>query len=304
MRVVAQRTGLSPDLVRAWERRYRVVTPHRSAGGQRLYSDEDIEHLRRLHQAVLAGRSISQVAELDPASLAELVDADRAAATAIPQSPVPDEATRLVADLTRRALDAIARLDAVALESVLRHAAMQLTVPVLLDRVIAPLLWEVGDRWEAGSLLPVHEHLASVEVHRLLTSLIQLARVPDGAPVLAIATPAGQLMELGALLVAASAAAEGWRVAWFGPNLPAGDILLAVQTIRPVAVAISLVHQTREPGFARELERLARGIAGHAQLLAGGRAAGAHALLLERLGARVLPDLASLREWLGRHVGR
>lgn len=105
-------------------------------------------------------------------------------------------------------------------------------------------------------------------------------------------------MELGALMVAASAAAEGWRVAWFGPNLPASDIVLGVESIAPDAVAISLVHQTRDPSLHKELERIARGLTGKVPLLVGGRAAPAFSLLLERLGATVLPDLASFRVWL------
>jgi hypothetical protein len=108
-------------------------------------------------------------------------------------------------------------------------------------------------------------------------------------------------MELGALMVAASAAAEGWRVAWFGPNLPAGDIALGVDRLAPDAVAISLVHQTRDADLHRELERIARAVTPRVPLLVGGRAAGAHALLLERLGATVLPDLAALRAWLRRY---
>jgi hypothetical protein len=85
---------------------------------------------------------------------------------------------------------------------------------------------------------------------------------------------------------------------WLGPNLPARDIVLAVETLKPAAMAISLVHQTRDPSLHRELEEIARGVAGTAALLVGGRAAAPHALLLERLGARVLPDLEALREWL------
>lgn len=302
IRVVSHRTGLPAELVRAWERRYHVVSPKRSAGGQRLYSDDDIEHLRRLHKAVLAGRSIGQVALLDRDALAQLVDDDDTTRSPTRAESLPDETAGLVSRSMTRALDAIARLDAPTLESTLRHAALQFSVPVLLDRLVAPLLWDVGARWEAGTLQPVHEHLVSVEVHRLLTWLVHQARVPDDAPVIAIATPAGQLMELGALMVAASAAAEGWRVAWFGPNLPSADILLAMRTVKPAAVAISLVHQTRDPAFARELERLARGVAGQATLLVGGRAASTHALLLERLGAVILPDLASFREWMRKQV--
>src|SRR5919107_4915681 len=72
MRVVTRRTGLSADVLRVWEKRYGVVTPSRSDTGRRLYSDTDIERLRLLHRATLAGRSIGQVAGLSTPALLEL----------------------------------------------------------------------------------------------------------------------------------------------------------------------------------------------------------------------------------------
>lgn len=296
VRVVTQQTGLTPDLLRAWERRYRVVRPRRSAGGQRLYTDEDIERLKHLHRAVLAGRSIGQVARLDRQALASLVEADSSGSA--PADLLPDPDATALARAMDDCLVAIERLDAPALERSLRQASHRFSVPVLLDHLIAPLLREIGDRWEAGTLQPVHEHVASVEIHRLLTWIVQSTPVHNDSPLLVIATPAGQLMELGALMVAASAAAEGWRVAWFGPNLPASDIVAGVESLSPDALAISLVHQTRDAELHRDLERIARGVSGRVPLLVGGRAAAGVSLLLERLGASVFSDLASFRIWL------
>lgn len=114
IRVVTQRTGLSPDLLRAWERRYRVVRPKRSDGGQRLYSDDDIERLRHLHRAVLAGRTIGQVAKLDRDALARLVEGDSSG------SPltvlVPDEDAATLARVMDECRSAVQRLDAPGLE--------------------------------------------------------------------------------------------------------------------------------------------------------------------------------------------
>src|SRR5918992_6378453 len=77
--VVSERTGLSPDLLRVWERRYRAVEPSRATDGQRLYSDSDVERLRLLRLATLAGRSIRQVAQLATEELTQLVREDEAA---------------------------------------------------------------------------------------------------------------------------------------------------------------------------------------------------------------------------------
>jgi len=299
VRVVTQRTGLSPDLLRAWERRYRVVKPVRSAGGQRLYSEDDIERLRLIHRAVLTGRAIGQVAPLDRDALAQLVGDDDS--SGITPEPLPDEDGPLLARTLAECRAAVGDIDGPALERVLRRAAHRFSIPVLLDHLLVPLLREIGEHWESGSLLPIHEHAASVEIHRLLTWIVVSTPISADAPLIAVATPAGQQMELGALMVAATAAAEGWRVAWFGPDLPATDIILGVESRRPAAIAISLVHQTRDPVLHRELERIAQGVAGKAALLVGGRAAPSHALMLQRMGATVMQDLSSLRSWLRDH---
>src|SRR5918999_1341804 len=98
--VVTRRTGLSPDLLRVWEKRYHVVRPRRSSGGRRLYSDADIERLRLLYRATLAGRGIGQVATLSTPTLAALVrrDADADRADTNGRAPSADE--RAVAPAT------------------------------------------------------------------------------------------------------------------------------------------------------------------------------------------------------------
>src|SRR5512145_2979484 len=87
MRVVTRRTGLSAEILRVWERRYRVVTPARTQTGRRLYSDAEIERLHLLHRATLGGRSIGLVAALPTPALAKLVRQDAEAEQARPTSP-------------------------------------------------------------------------------------------------------------------------------------------------------------------------------------------------------------------------
>jgi DNA-binding transcriptional MerR regulator len=137
IRVVAQRTGLSPALLRAWEKRYGAVTPSRSEGGERLYSDEDVHRLVLLHRVVEEGRNISQVSSLSMEQLEALVEEDQG------DPAIPG---------------------------------------------VAPEYRGSG-RWSTG---------------------------------LVAATPARERHELGALLSAVSAAAEGWKGVYLGPDLPAG----------------------------------------------------------------------------------
>ncbi|MFN0179184.1 MAG: MerR family transcriptional regulator [Gemmatimonadales bacterium] len=292
------RTGLSQDLLRAWERRYRVVAPARSPGGQRLYSDADIDRIRLLHRATQGGRSISSVAGLDPAALEALVRSDEASVERTNDTPLTDQESQVVDELLESALAAVRSLDAEGLHRALSRSTLRLPVPVVCDRILAPLMWRIGDEWERANLTPVHEHLASVVVRRFLTEVMARLEPDLPAPAIVVATPAGQLIEIGALLVAVTAAAEGWRVRYFGTDLPAAEIAAAAEATGARAVAISLGHDTQDPRLVRELESLAKAISGRATLLIGGRAALSHQLLLRRLGAVTHPDLAGLRQWL------
>jgi MerR family transcriptional regulator, light-induced transcriptional regulator len=299
MGVVTRRTGLNADLLRVWEKRYEVVKPARSSGGRRLYSDADIERLRLLYRATLAGRSIGQVAALSTQALAALVrrddDAERAngngRATSADARAVAPATTEYFAEAGR----AIERLDAHALEAVLRRAVVALPVATLLDELVSPLLERVGTQWREGTFRPVHGHLASVVLRRVLDRVIDTASSPGASPHLIVATPVGQAHEFGALLTAATAAAEGWRVTYLGAGLPAEDIAEAAVRTRARAVALSLVYPAGDPAVAHELRRLRVLLPVGVTTLGGGAAASAYRAALEETGTRLVGDLSELR---------
>ncbi len=304
MRVVTRRTGLSADLLRAWERRYDVVAPARSEGGRRLYSDADIERLRLLYRATLAGRSIGQVADLPTEALAALVrrdvTADAEAGLGSPGAPARDSgALPAATDFLDDAFRAVARLDATALDAVLRRAAVTLPVAALLDAVVVPLLERVGTGWREGTLRPVHEHLAAAVLRRVLERIVESAASPFATANLVVATPTGQVHEFGALLVAATATAEGWRVTYLGPDLPAEDIAEAAIRTRARAVALSIVYPTGDPAVGDEMRRLRNAMPKDITVLVGGAGATAYGSSLAEISAVALNSLADLRVALG-----
>src|SRR5688500_15622251 len=91
IRIVMDRTGLSLETLRAWERRYGAVRPGRTDGSQRRYSDADVERLRLLARLVSGGRSIGQVARLGTEELAALSREDAEQATAPPERASGDQ---------------------------------------------------------------------------------------------------------------------------------------------------------------------------------------------------------------------
>jgi MerR family transcriptional regulator, light-induced transcriptional regulator len=293
IRVVIARTGLTADVLRAWERRYGAVRPQRSEGRQRLYSEDDVHRLTLLRRATLAGHSIAEVARLRTEALEALVDEPHAAAS--PAAPDAESA------VVRAALAAAERLDGPALEAALKRAALALGTG-FVDRVAPRLLTAVGERWHEGTLSPAHEHLVTGIVRRVLDWLLD-AHVPaTRAPRLVVATPAGEHHELGAMLGAAAAVAEGWAVVYLGANLPASDIVAAAQQVRARAVALSAVYENRG-GARADVQRTVRALPRGTTLFAGGRAIDARADALQEAGVRVLPDIPALRRALRRLRG-
>jgi methylmalonyl-CoA mutase cobalamin-binding subunit len=117
--------------------------------------------------------------------------------------------------------------------------------------------------------------------------------IHPAAPALLVTTPAGQLHELGAVMVAACASAHGWRVVYLGPSLPADEIVGAARQSGVRAVALSLVHPEDDPGIPEELARLRRLLPHEVAILAGGRACGSYRRALEGIGATQCGSLDS-----------
>jgi MerR family transcriptional regulator, light-induced transcriptional regulator len=304
VRLVALRTGLSPHVLRAWERRYGVVAPTRSEGGQRLYSELDIERLRLLRRLAGLGHAIGRIASLSLEELTRLNEA--AAAEAARSAPAPaaetsgPEADESARDLTLAASRAIREFAPAELDALLRRAVVSLGVPAFLERVVAPILTAVGHGWTVQSVSVAQEHMATAVIQRLLGWLLSVYQVAPDAPRIVVATPPGEKHELGALMVAVSAAAEGWRVTYLGPDLPVADLLAATRQTGARAVGLSLVHRRDRTSLAALLREIRAGLPPEVSLLLGG--AGALDLRAEAAaeGAELLESLPQARAALHR----
>lgn len=299
VRLVASRTGLSPHVLRAWERRYGVVVPTRTEGGQRLYSDHDIQRLRLLRRLSERGHSIGPIAGLSLEALTQLDPAAAAPDEPVGQAPslTPGD-TEIIRDLSEGALRAIRRLDAGAMQTLLERAAVTLGAQDFLDHVTEPVLDEIGRGWAEGSISVAQEHLATAVFKRVLNWLLGVYRVKGPAPRLVVATPPGEMHEMGALMVAVTAAAEGWSVTYLGPDLPVPDLLEAARQSDAGAVAISAVHAPDRAGLERIIRMTREGLPQEMPLLLGGAAA--QKLELEQDGILMIDNLSELRAQLAR----
>jgi methanogenic corrinoid protein MtbC1 len=303
IRVVAERTGLSLDVLRAWEKRYGVVEPERSGTGRRLYSDVDVDRLLLLRRATEAGRPIGRIASLSDGELRALVEEDdeaRGRRERALSGPVAAESMAFV----EAALEQIRALDAAALDAVLVHAAFRQGTAVFLEDVAAVLLRRIGELWHAGTIRSAHEHMASAVIRRVLSWLMWSGHSGPEASVIVVATPVGQVHELGALLSAAAAAGEGWRVVYLGADLPADEIARVARETNADALGLSVVFATEGSPFASELRRLGAELPERVSVFVGGSAAGRYAAVIREVGGHQMTDLAEFRARLSDLAGK
>ena len=295
--IAVRRTGLKPDVIRAWENRYGAIQPGRTPTNRRFYTDEQLDRLMLLRQATLGGRQIGQIARLSSEQLRELVEADRIASGHVPQ-PRQEVGSSVSGSHLSACLTAVERLDPHELRFQLERAATDLSHPKLMEDLLVPLLEEMGVLWESGALRVVHEHAASAVIRAFLGNLQDVFIGLDNSPSIVIGTPLRQEHELGALMASATAASEGWRVTHLGCGLPAEEIAAAANTKGSTAVALSLVYPMDDPFLASELKKLKRYLGTDIRLIVGGRAALSYAKTLRSISAALVTDLAGFREEL------
>ena len=262
---LGRRVGVSPELLRAWERRYGLMEPERSAGGFRLYSDADAARVQRMQKFLQQGLSAAE-----------------AARAAMEEAPAPENvATRNLADSAADLQRALERYDEQAANSIVDSALSNLSTETALGEVVMPVLREVGERWAAGELTIAQEHFAT---NVLRGRLLGLARGwgHGNGPIALLACTSGERHDLPLMLFGISLRAAGWRIVFLGADIPASTIEQAAESIAPAAVVIAATLP--EPLLAVETELAA--LAARVPVAIGGRAA--DAILAERVGAILL----------------
>ena len=291
--VVAQRTGLTTDVIRAWERRYEAVQPGRGEGGQRIYTDRDIERLRLLHTATLAGRSIGQVAHLPTDEVASLVAEDARARGR--HGVAPDPGT---GEVLAGAMSLTLALDGRGLDAMLRRAAAVTGVTGFIEGVAAPLLRRVGDEWHAGRLTVAQEHLAASVVHDILADAMRSLTAPADAPRAVVATLSGERHVIGAAAAGVIAAAERWEVVYLGSDVPAAEVAAAASRAGAGLVAVSMVHMSDRDRALAGIRIVRLGVPANVPIWVGGAGAAGLTDALEESGVRVGSSLAEFQDEL------
>lgn len=248
---LSRRTGVSPELLRAWERRYSLLRPERTEGGFRLYSAEDEARVRRMKHHVEGGLSAAEAARLATEDPAE-TDAG---------SEEGGRLERLTGELGR----CLESFDESGASRVLdRMFDTWTTVSVLRD-VVLPYLHDLGERWQDGRVSVGQEHFAS---NFLRARLLSLGRGWDSGsgPLALLACAPGDRHELGLICFGIALRERGWRIAYLGADTPVESLQAAADELRPRVVVVSAVYSDAMDDNQEALAGLA---SAHRLVLAG-----------------------------------
>jgi len=235
---LARLTGLSPAVLRAWERRYALLEPMRGPGGQRLYTDDDYRVLTRIRALIESGRSIGEVARIGRDRLLAGVEAPEASDQAAAES-ARGQAGRLQDRLVRAAL----ALDSREVSGTLDDAFAMLPAERVVADVIEPVAEAVGRLWESGRCSVASEHLISDQFLHRIHRLLDAAQPSDeAAPHVVAACFPDEQHQLGLAILAWQLARRGLRVTYLGVGLPLDDLMQACRAAHPWAMVLSVTR--------------------------------------------------------------
>jgi MerR family transcriptional regulator, light-induced transcriptional regulator len=260
---VARRTGLTPEVLRVWERRYGVVRPGRTPGGFRLYSEDDVTRVRRMRALLDQG--------VGTAEAAQVVARTEVGA---PQATADLGAARdeLVA--------AFVAFDEPAADALLDRLLAERTVEAVIRDVMLPVLAAVGDGWERGTISVAQEHFGANLLRGRLASYGRGWYRAVGPRAL-LACPPGERHDVGLIAFGVALNRLGWRIAFLGADTPFETLASAAKAVDPAAIVIARTWQGEELDI-ESLRRLAKRF----PVAVGG--SGAHAATAARAGARLL----------------
>lgn len=294
IQVASLRSGVTPHVIRIWERRYKALNPVRTGTNRRLYCDEEITRLSLLRQLTECGHRISNVAHRSTDELRLLLEKCQARPAAATASFTVDTALEKAEDFVVACLEASHAYDSERLHRLLQRARIQFGHRCCIHQVICPLIMQVGQAWQEGQMRPGHEHVATAVLREFLMSPVPGSQTAASAPEIIISTPAGEVHELGALLAVGTARDLGWRVTYLGPNLPTEEIAACARSRQARAVALSVVYPLHCPVIQDKLCKLRGLLPEGISLIVGGRAAASYAPALGDLKIEWAYDLPAL----------
>jgi methanogenic corrinoid protein MtbC1 len=236
LKVVLKETGIRPDTLRAWERRYGLPKPQRSAGGHRLYSQRDIETIKWLMARQEEGLSIARAIELFRSQIAQGNDPLEQIEPP-PSQPITTPGT--LESLRQEWVDACLAFDEKKAEGLLNQAFALFPLETVITDILQYAMIQVCDQWYQNDISVQQEHFASALVQRRLNSLIAACPAPTRSEVILIANPPNEQHLIPILMLNLFLRRRGFGVVDLGANVPIAKFDETVGRIKPHLVILS-----------------------------------------------------------------
>ncbi|HEX6109407.1 MAG TPA: cobalamin B12-binding domain-containing protein [Ktedonobacteraceae bacterium] len=261
MKAVVQQTGIAGPTLRAWERRYTILSPNRALNTYRLYSERDIALIGWLKDRVDAGMSISQAIALFrhleeeqnqlhpkgvlPERTSPSQDVVSTPVVGKPETLVgSDEQARdetyTMRFVRERLLDAFNSLDEASASRLMATMLAIYPIEQICIELMAPTLWEIGRLWEQGLIPVAIEHFASAFFHGWLTNLFHAMPTHQTNPLVIACCAPGELHELAPLMLSLLLRRAGLRVAYLGQSIETKSLLQTVRRLSPALICVSV----------------------------------------------------------------
>ena len=300
IQVVGRRTGISSDVIRAWERRYGAVISERTETNRRLYTDDDIEKLTLLKRAINAGRRIGDIAQLSYDDLFELVMGDESNATKSYQSP----STGTVMELFDEAAVAVNEMNSNRLDIALSNAVAMLSTTDFLMEFLKPLHNYINDECSRGTLRYIQEKFAKISIRNCLSNLSTKFRsAKEEGPKMIIGSLTSEFENLDTLMHIIIAQNIGWSVTYVGNNIPHDELTHMANKISANTIVVALNNPRDIARKSYEIKTIQETADLKDNIVLIGSQASSYRQIADDVRANISQDLSSFRLTLERLYG-
>lgn len=297
IQIVSRRTGLSADVIRAWERRYKAVKPSRSSNGRRLYSDNDVKKLMLLQRIISGGRRIGDIAKLNVKNLEDLVESDESA-TVIKSSLANRPSTGSVMESFDGCIEAIGELDANKLINLFEVAYKELGPIFLLEDLFAPLVQHVRDECKLGTFRQSQEKF----VVELMQSFLLMNSTKSNKSLnnkILIISPISHKDNLSMLRLSLVCEDSDWMPVYIGTSISADEILFSYEQGRCDLLMVVIDPNGNQQFLPNELRKI-RSLIKDDEILIFGETTSSYQDVIKETGFTAINNIGELRLALDR----
>jgi MerR family transcriptional regulator, light-induced transcriptional regulator len=258
---VAKVTGISKEVLRVWEKRYRLLSPERGTNRYRLYSEMDVELLLFLRKEMEQGQSIGELASLGKDGILTLIKQSKInQQTSVTKGQILEELERYLLDF-----------DATLFEKRLNDLRILMPFEEFFHKILVPLQMRVGELWTNDKIDISIEHYVTAQAQQKISTAMSSITADNKGPKVIIACPSWDLHEIGAQILAYYCSVWKCRVIYLGANLPLESLINFSSINKPDIILLSCTTNISESMARIYFERLISEMSSICPIWAGGQ---------------------------------